>query len=89
MQMTKKKRDLTYFASFTSSKRDASPDISKKKTKSIFGLAFTSLLIEHGNVKYDEIEFDSSVEEEPPTWHEAVLELRYQAWMEGKKKVNL
>lgn len=28
--------------------------------------------------------FDHSYEEEPPVWHEAIVEKRYQAWIEGK-----
>ncbi|MBX9743116.1 MAG: addiction module protein [Chthoniobacterales bacterium] len=27
---------------------------------------------------------DNSCTEEPPAWHEAIVEKRYQAWKEGK-----
>lgn len=51
-------------------------ELSKKKTKPTFGLAFPSLSTEHGNFEYDEVEFNSCVEEESPAWHEAVLKER-------------
>lgn len=59
-------------------------EISKKKMKSTFALAFASLPMKDDAVEYDEIEFNSSVEEEPPAWHEAILKKREEEWKNRK-----